>query len=213
MIRRLIPGLGIHMGGIDVLCFALDDDVASINSPLESPEGQSAMAKNKSNHSSDESDIGGFLGGLTNLIEKLGDLAEKGKTLQETKEFGGEEGIKGVYGFTIRSGIGGDRNGGVKVEPFGNVRKDAKTGKATVQEVIEPLVDVFDETDHVLVVAELPGVNPSDVHIELKDDILVVSAKRGAKNYYKEVLLPDGLSDANMIQECRNGILEIKMTR
>ena len=99
-------------------------------------------------------------GGLTNLIEKLGELAETGKELNELKPFGKEGGIQGVYGFTIRSGLGGERDGGVKVEPFGNVRKDERTGRATVREVMEPPVDVFEESDHVLVVAELPGRRP-----------------------------------------------------
>lgn len=157
--------------------------------------------------------MGGFLGGLTNLIEKLGELAEKGKELEEVKEFGKEGGIQGVYGFTIRTGLGGEQNGGVKVEPFGNVRKDERTGQATVREVMEPPVDVFEESDHVLVVAELPGVGPDDVHVELKDDILTIAAERGSKRYRKEVLLPSAFSADAMSQTCRNGILEIKLAR
>jgi HSP20 family protein len=171
------------------------------------------MAKTKTKQTVGEADLGGFLGGLTNIIEKLGDLAEKSKDLHELKEFGDEGGIKGVYGFTIRTGIGGERNGGVKVEPFGNVRKDHRTGKATVQEMIEPLVDVFEESDHVLVVAELPGVSPDDVHVELKDDILVIAAQRGSKKYHKEVLLPESFHQKGMSQQCRNGVLEVKLTK
>ena len=147
------------------------------------------MPKSGSKRSSDGPDVGGFLGGLTNLIEKLGELAETGKELNELKQFGEEGGIQGVYGFTIRTGLGGERDGGVKVEPFGNVQKDERTGRATVREVMEPPVDVFEESDHVLVVAELPGVGPDDVHVELKDDILTIAAERGPKKYRKEVLL------------------------
>jgi HSP20 family protein len=171
------------------------------------------MGKTKTKHTSGDAELGGFLGGLTNLIEKLGDLAEKGKEINDLQEFGDQAGIKGVYGFTIRTGIGGERSGGVKVEPFGNVRKDERTGKATVQEVIEPLVDVFEESDHVLVVAELPGVSPEDVSVELNDDILIIAAARGAKKYHKEVLLPESFSDTKMSQQCRNGVLEIKLAR
>ena len=86
-------------------------------------KGAGTMPKTKKDRSSAEADVGGFMGGLTNLIEKLGDLAEKGKDLHELKEFGDQGGVKGVYGFTIRTGIGGERSGGVKVEPFGNVRE------------------------------------------------------------------------------------------
>ena len=78
----------------------------------------------KRNPETEDVDLGGgFLNGLSSLIEKLGELAEKGKELQGVKEFGKDE-LKGVYGFTIRSNIRGsdDSAKGVKVEPFGNVR-------------------------------------------------------------------------------------------
>jgi len=172
-----------------------------------------AKSKTKTTRESSDVELGGFLGGLTNLIEKLGDLAEKGKELQETKQFGDPGGIQGVYGFTIRTGLGGEKGGGVKVEPFGNVRKDERTGRATVQEVMEPLVDVFEESDHVLVVAELPGVSDENVQVELRDDILTIAAARGAKKYRKEVLLPASFEEKSMSRTCRNGILEVKLAR
>ncbi len=156
---------------------------------------------------------GGFLNGLTNLIEKLGELAEKGEELQGLKEFGKDE-VKGVYGFTIRTGIRGSEGGtGLKVEPFGNVRPDEKTGRATVHEVIEPPVDVFEEPDHVSVVVELPGVGPDDLSIEVADDILNIRAQRNKKKYHKEVLLPAAFKPEQMTHTCRNGILEIRFQR
>ncbi len=163
-------------------------------------------------HASEDVEVG-FLGGLTNLIEKLGELAEKGQELQETKKFGNAGGVQGVYGFTIKTGLGGERNGGFKVEPFGNVRKDVQTGQATVQEVMEPPVDVFEEPDHVLVVAELPGVGPEDIQLELADDILTITAERKPKKYRKEVLLPESFAAEAMSHTCRNGILEVKLAR
>jgi HSP20 family protein len=168
----------------------------------------------KSHKTNEEVDFGGgFLSGLTNLIEKLGDLAESGKELQGLKEFGTDD-VKGVYGFTIRTNLGGSEGGkGVKVEPFGNVRPDKKTGRATVHEVLEPLVDVFEEASHILVVAELPGVGQDDLSIELNDDILTIKAERGKKKYHKEVLLPGSFRPEQMTQTCRNGMLEIKFQR
>lgn len=164
--------------------------------------------------------IGGFLGGLTTLIERLGELAEKGEELKKLEQFGGEDGkLQGVYGFTIKTNLGGDRNGGggdggkVKVEPFGNVRRDEKTGRATVHEVLEPPVDVFEEADHVLVVAELPGVGDEDVRLELHEDLLTIAAERGPKKYRKEVLLPASFDAGRMSHTCRNGVLEVKLAR
>jgi HSP20 family protein len=172
------------------------------------------MPKARPTHTSEGAELGGFLGGLTNLIEKLGELAEKGQELQEAKQFGDAGGgIQGVYGFTIKTNLGGERSGGVKVEPFGNVRKDERTGQATVQEVMEPPVDIFDEPDHVMVVAELPGVGPEDIHLELHDDILTIAAQRNQKKYRKEVLLPASFPAESMTHSCRNGILEVKLAR
>lgn len=165
----------------------------------------------------DDAGLGGFLGGLGTLIDKLSELAEKGKELKEMEQFGGQDGkVQGVYGFSIKTNIGRDREGGggqVKVEPFGNVRRDDQTGRATVHEISEPLVDLFEEPDHLLIVAEMPGVGAEDVRLELADDILTIVAEKGAKKYRKEVLLPAACTTDRMSHTCRNGVLEVKLGR
>lgn len=169
----------------------------------------------KENGGAEPGDFGGFLGGLGNLIGKLSELAEKGQKLQGLKEFGTEGGPKGVYGFTIKTDIGreGGREGSVKVEPFGNIGKDERTGHATVRQVTVPPVDIFEETEHVLVVVELPGVSEENIRLELRDDILEITAERGPKKYHKEVLLPASFEARAMTSSCRNGVLEIKLAR
>jgi HSP20 family protein len=171
------------------------------------------MVKKNKGKSRDESVTGGltgFLGGLTQLIEKLGDLAEKGKELSEKGELsdlGMGKQLKGVYGFNVKVGLGDDK---VKIEPFGNIKHDLKTGETVVQEIREPMVDIFEEEDHVLVVAELPGVGSKDVHIDIKDDVLTIQAQKKDKKYRKEVLLPGSFSKDKIEFSCNNGILEIK---
>ncbi len=155
--------------------------------------------------------LGGFLGGLGTLLEKLGELAEKGKELRESGTIQDPKGkVKAVYGFTIRTGLGGD-DSLFKVEPFGNVSQDEQTGKPVVHEVLEPMVDVFEESGYVLVVAEMPGVGEEDVHLELREDILTITAGKGNKKYRKEVLLPGTFSTKEMSHTCRNGVLEVKL--
>jgi HSP20 family protein len=157
-------------------------------------------------------DAGGFMGGLGGLIEKLSELAEKGKELHEVSDLRdpADGSKRGVVGFSIRVGLG---NEAVKVERFGNLRKDEKTGNAVVHAVREPMVDVFDEADHVLVLAEMPGVGEEDIQVELKDDILTLSAEHGDQKYRKEVLLPAAFPAESMSRTCRNGIVEIKFTK
>lgn len=155
--------------------------------------------------------IGGFLGGLGSLIEKLADLADKAEKLDS--EGGDGKNVKIVSGFTIRTGLNREQGNDIKIEPFGNVHRDRQTGQTVVHEVREPLVDVFDELDHVLVVAELPGVSAEDVQVALVGDLMTVEASRGDKKYRKEVHLPAGLSPERMTHVCHHGVLEIRITK
>jgi HSP20 family protein len=155
----------------------------------------------------------GILKGFTDLVEKLGELAEKGEQLSRTGEIhwkGKEKDLKGVYGFSVKVGLGGE---GVKVEPFGNIRKDKTTGQSVVHEVREPIVDIFEEEDHTLVVAEMPGTGVEDVRLEVKDDLLTIYAEKGDTKYRKEILLPASYPKEKMLVSCNNGILEIKCTK
>ena len=155
-------------------------------------------------------DIDFGIGGLFKGIEKLVDLAAK------LKESGGEikqegeidlshlkKGMKGVFGFSVKSAIGGKSI----VEPFGNIKKTPKGPK--VDEEREPITDVFDEKEEIKVYAEMPGVNKEDIKLDLKEDILDISVRSGDRKYHKEVLLPVKLKAENMISSYTNGMLEI----
>jgi HSP20 family protein len=157
-----------------------------------------------------ETGLGGLFKGLGDMVDTLAELAEKGEALKKEGQFlGTHEGkeLKGVYGFCVKVGLGGE---GLKVEPFGNVHKNTATGEAVVSEVREPMVDVFEEKDHVLVVAEMPGIGEKDLHLDLKDDLLILSAEKGNKRYRKEVLLPGTFRREAMTVSCNNGVVEIK---
>lgn len=152
----------------------------------------------------------GFLGGLSDLVDKLSDLAEKGEKLSRTQEFAWQKDgkdFKGICGFSVRTVLGGEE---VKVEPFGNIRRDRQSGETVVQEVREPVVDVFEEEDHTLVVAEMPGIGAEDVQLEVHDDVLTIEARSGDKKYRKEVLLPCSYPRDKMTVTCNNGIVEIR---
>lgn len=153
----------------------------------------------------------GILGGLADLVQKLSDLAETGENPNKTREFSLQSGgrsMKGVMGFSVKVGLG--RNAGIHVEPFGNVQKDEATGRTVVDEIREPMVDVLEEDDHILVIAEMPGIAAEDVHLEVSDDILILAAEKGDKKYRKEVLLPRSVQRKKMTVSCNNGIVEIK---
>jgi len=162
--------------------------------------------------SQNKGNVGGILSGLVDIAERLNELSGKGESLAEKGEFNfplKEGGIKGVYGFTLRTGLG-EKGDNIKVEPFGNIRKDKKTGEAVVQEINEPLVDVFEDEKATTLVAEMPGVGLEDIHLDVQDDVLTISAQKGEKKYRKEMLLSHLLSKDRIEMTCNNGIVTIR---
>ena len=124
--------------------------------------------------------VGGLLRGLGDLITLAERLAEQGEQAPTgEREFTSPGGLRGVYGFSVRTGIGGTPT----VERFGNVR-DTTEGPV-VSDTREPLVDVFDEGEEIVVVAEVPGVQEKDIHLEVNGDVLALSAT-GPKRTVRE---------------------------
>ena len=153
--------------------------------------------------------LGGIFNGIGKLMDSVTKMAGEGKSvISEKGEIKGlGDKVKGVYGFTIRTLAPGE----AKVEPFGNIKKTPKG--PVVEEMREPIVDVFDEKDHILLVAELPGIEESDIKIDIKGDILTLSAERGEKKYSKEILLPSKVDEKSPKASYKNGILEVKLKR
>lgn len=159
-----------------------------------------------------ESRFSRILSGLTDIAEKLNEISEKGESVSKKGEFtfpSKEGGVKGVYGFSLKTGLGG-KDDQIKVEPFGNIRKDKKTGEVVVQEIHEPLVDVFEDADATTLIAEMPGVGPEDIKIEVQDDVLTIIAGKGEKKYRKELLLSHALKREKITVTCNNGIVTIR---
>ncbi len=159
--------------------------------------------------------LGGLINGLSSLVDKATELAEKGEELSKTGEFrvggippGVRRGrdVRGVYGFTVRTMAGGKP----KVQTFGNIKKTPKG--PVVEEMREPIVDVFEEGDTIRAIAELPGIQEADIHVEVKGDMLTLSAE-GKRKYQKEVLLPAVVDEENVTSSYENGILEIVLQK
>jgi len=172
------------------------------------------MEKDNNKKKKDEADFDLFgLGGLFKGIEKLVDLAgkleEKGGISKEGEiNFDHiKKGMKGVYGFTINTAGGGVP----KVETFGNIKKTPEGPK--VDEEREPITDIFDEKDEIVVIAEMPGIEESDLEIDLKEDILEISAVSKNRTYRKELLLPAKVIKSNLMHKFTNGILEIRIKK
>ncbi|MCL5037585.1 MAG: Hsp20 family protein [Chloroflexi bacterium] len=152
-------------------------------------------------------DAGGIFKGIGGVLGILSDMMEKGEEkYSETGELkipGLSEDARGVYGFSIKMGLGGKPT----VERFGNI-KETEKGIA-VEEVREPLTDIIVEEERILVVAELPGIEQEKIKIDVEGDILKLEAENAGKRYAKEILLPSAVEKTPAKTSYKNGILEI----
>jgi len=170
--------------------------------------------------------IGGLFKGIEKLVDLAANLKEAGPVRSgaprrgTSNGAGGEikkegeidlshlkEGMKGVFGFSIKTAVGGKPI----VEPFGNIKKTPKGPK--IEEEREPITDVFDEKDEIRVYAEMPGVRQEDIKLDLKEDILDISVQSGDRKYHKEILLPVKVKAENLTSSYKNGILEVKIKK
>lgn len=157
----------------------------------------------------------GAVKGLTSFLEKLARLAEESGNLEKSSEFETKKGFKGMWGLTVKTNLG-DKEGGdgsapnFVVEPFGTHVEENERGQVTIDPIREPPVDVFDEEDHILIVAEMPGIQADDVTIDVEGDVLSLRAERGELRFRKELLLPRTVDADAITVRATNGIVEIR---
>ena len=154
--------------------------------------------------------LGGLFKGLGDFLDVFSDMIPNdGQEVTKSGEFkvkGLGDKAKGVYGFTVRTGLGGIP----RVERFGNIRP-TEDGPV-VADVREPLVDIFDEGQEIVLVAELPGVSEEEICVEVRDDVLSLQTT-GQRKYEKEILLPSVVDVRSLEKTFKNGILELRLKR
>jgi HSP20 family protein len=113
-----------------------------------------------------------------------------------------------VYGYSMK--IGAD--GKPEIQEFGNLKKGLK-GPPQVKEEREPLVDIMETNDDVHVVAELPGVEKTDIKLHGTEDELTISVDTPHYKYFKEVVLPVKVRVKEANSTYKNGVLEVVLPK
>lgn len=95
--------------------------------------------------------------------------------------------------------------------------------------VFTPAVDIKDEDDKLVVTTDLPGINKEDVKINLKEDMLEISANSGKEkettdkgfvrkertytHFYRAVRLPTSVKEEGCAAKMENGVLTITLPK
>ncbi len=90
---------------------------------------------------------------------------------------------------------------------FPKVRNERRTKE------LEPLVDILEENDEVIVVAEFAGFHREDIRTNVKNQRLTLSAEALDRKYYKSLNLPKRVIPATIRTAYKNGVLEIRLKK
>jgi HSP20 family molecular chaperone IbpA len=157
----------------------------------------------------------GVLRGLGKAIPGLGDMV---KGLEGSKVF--QERLKEIDKRvdTKLKEAPLKQTGRTIIPPRTTLSRETLAGKPFIEEEAKKpverdiMVDIFDEADHLEVIAELPGVKKGDVKIDVTGRELVISANTLNHKYHKKVTLPCDMKN-DITSTLKNGVLEIKLDK
>lgn len=92
-----------------------------------------------------------------------------------------------------------------------------------------PVMDVYEDDGHVVIKAELPGIDKKDISVDVKGRILTLKGERSAENEVKEdnyyrrersfgrfersFTLPDDVDPDKIEAEYKDGVLKLKVPK
>ena len=92
-----------------------------------------------------------------------------------------------------------------------------------------PVVDIFDKDDNIVITAELPGVDKENVSVDIKERVLTLSGERSGENEVKEdnyyrrervygsfkrsFTLPGNVDSDKIAAEFKDGVLKIEVPK
>jgi len=121
------------------------------------------------------------------------------------------------YGYTMTVGP----DGKPVIQEYGNVKPDtlptasscgcASHSQEPIAEKREPLIDtlVDDKEQTLKIVAEMPGVEKTDVSVVVDEGIIHIDAEHGEKNYHVNVPIQHKVESDSPKATYTNGILEL----
>jgi HSP20 family protein len=166
-----------------------------------------------------------FQGIFKNLMENLNmdnppenfqNLSQE--DLQEFMKKLSQSGFKGGP-FMAGVNIGFDSEGNPVMDSFGGTKgakSQPKTKTVEEKKVREPLVDINEDEDEIIVIAELPGTEKENIELNATAYSLTISTKEetnAGHKYYTEVNLPSAVNSDYAKARYTNGILEVKLKK
>ena len=120
--------------------------------------------------------------GFEGIVRGLGDLLQVASDVAERADRGAADGMFGV---------------------------SVRVGRSSVMSDV--VADLFDEDDHYLIVAELPGVAESAVHWSIRANTVVIRATAAGRSCGKDIPLATRVDGSTAVARYGNGVLELRV--
>ena len=112
-----------------------------------------------------------------------------------------------IYGFSMTQHPGEEP----EMREFGNIQPFGRNVK--MEDERKPLIDVMETTEEVHVIAEMPGVDRTDVQLDTTESRLDIKAQNEFRKYSESVELPVKVDPHSAKATYRNGVLEVRLKR
>ncbi len=142
-----------------------------------------------------DSEIDRIFKKMSNSFFDVNDIFEEFKGSSDSGPF--------FYGCTMT--VGPDGKPGV--QEYGNVQPDSLSVSDTREAIVDTIVDEKEKV--VKLIAEMPGVEKTDVKILVDKKIVDISAEHGEKKYHTKVPLKHKVDENSAKASYKNGILEL----
>jgi HSP20 family protein len=155
----------------------------------------------------------GLFRGLAGILQMANDIAVRAGDdggpvdVRRASSTGVPGAVNVAYGASLRIGA--------RVAPprrrMATLRQNAQR-EPIIDDSCEPIVDIFDEGDHYLVIGELPGVDVTAVTWTIEQGVLLrIKAESSERKYVKDVELAAPVNEQASVFSCVNGVLELRL--
>ncbi|NND86503.1 MAG: Hsp20/alpha crystallin family protein [Nitrosopumilus sp.] len=138
---------------------------------------------------------------LSNRFFNYGDIFEN--------PLGGQVQTIGPYYYGYEMTVGPD--GKPHVKEWGNTKPVSTVGETGAR---EPFVDeTIDEKGRILkLVTEMPGIEKSDIKVNIDDNVVSISAEHGDRKYSTKIPLKYKVDENSAKAKYTNGVLELTLS-
>jgi len=91
-------------------------------------------------------------------------------------------------------------------------QRNESLGKAA-ETAVAPAVDVYENGDEFLVLADLPGIKQDQATVTLEHERLLLDAKNGSRHYQREFAVPTSIDSERVSASMKAGVLTVHLPK